>query len=283
MPFGLRSRRVEQGGTISTGPLRHRQARGDARAPRDSAGASTGRCHVAANERLVRTSLPESMSTHDATATAARRLRGAYDAVQELFDLLHATRQQKIDAGQQVRKLEHGETDLLRAAILFAGAGLDSTLKELLRVTLPRLIDQHKPAADKLKQYASQLVDEQPKAAKRLLASLDADAGLRQEYIESLVNPSLQGANHLVKVRDVLGLKELGELTTTNLKTTGVFFTARNQIAHELDLKVPMGRGDSTRRPRPMSTTRDEVDLILRISAAFVINTNELLLAPQGM
>ena len=169
----------------------------------------------------------------------------------------------------------------MRAAILFAGAGLDSTLKELLRVTLPLLVAQHEPAAKKLKAYASQLVDDQPSTAKRLRASLDADAGLREQYIESLVRPSLQGDGDLVKVRDVLGLEERGELTASTLKTTGVFFTARNEIAHELDLKAPKGRGDPTRRPRTMAATRRQVDLILRISAAFVVETNALLLTLQ--
>jgi hypothetical protein len=221
------------------------------------------------------------MSMHDATATAARRLHGAHDAVQGLFDLLHATRQRKIEAGQEVRKLEHGEVDLLRAAILFAGAGLDSTLKELLRVTLPHLVAHHAPAAKKLKTYASQLVVDQPNVAKNLLASLDADAGLRERYIESLVKPSLQGDGDLVKVRDVLGLEDRDELAASSLKTTGAFFTARNEIAHELDLKMPKGRGDSTRRSREMSTTREQVDLILRISAAFVVETDALLLSLQ--
>jgi len=47
------------------------------------------------------------------------------------------------------------EEDLLRAAIVFTGAGLDATLKQLIRDTLPTLLERNQQAHDKFEAFAA--------------------------------------------------------------------------------------------------------------------------------
>jgi len=67
---------------------------------------------------------------HLATETAQRFLVGAYDAVNGVLESLDVLRQIRKDETGDVRgRLPHNEEDLLRAALVFAGAGLDASLK----------------------------------------------------------------------------------------------------------------------------------------------------------
>lgn len=60
-----------------------------------------------------------------------------------------------IDKKDPAGRLSHMEMDLLRAAIVFAGAGLDATLKELIRSALPIVVTTNAVARDKFRRFAS--------------------------------------------------------------------------------------------------------------------------------
>jgi len=173
-----------------------------------------------------------------------------------------------------LRRLPEREIDLLRAAMIFAGAGLDSALKELVRDCLPQLLDQHSRVLGRLKEFGSRLAKEEPRAAVRHLSADNPTEALRQSYVTQLVAQSLQGTSDLIRVRDALGLTKEAALTDTKIKALDEFFTARNQIAHELDLQRPGGRGSSLRRSRRLTTTRDQCDATFLIAGAFVVATD---------
>lgn len=232
---------------------------------------------MAANTLLTLTDLPQPLSKREETAQSARRLEGAHQSVQGLFRTLHAARKVKTQAGKAVRKLEHGEVDLLRAAIVFAGAGIDAVLKQLVRDALPELLNTHSLARGKLQRFGATVVKDQPKTAIAILTSANTNVSLRERYVESLTKGSLQGTSELQSVRDALGISAEGTFDNDALKKLDDFFLARNQIVHELDLKSSSGRGDSTRRARHMKTVRDEADSVFRLSAAFIAKTDELL------
>src|SRR6266508_2282304 len=72
------------------------------------------------------------------TETAQRFLASAYDSVEAVLQTLNTVRQQRrLETGRTLRRLTSPEEDLLRAAIVFTGAGLDATLKQLIRDALP--------------------------------------------------------------------------------------------------------------------------------------------------
>jgi len=232
---------------------------------------------MVANALLELDPLPTILSSHPETAEAARRLKSTHESVQGLFTTLRDARAQKIARGAEVRRLGHGETDLLRSAIVFAGAGLDSVLKQLVRDSLDALLVRHPGTRTSLSRYVVKTVKDEPKKATRILASSSADAQLRTEYVEDLTKGSLQSEKDLQAVRDALGIDPTGPFTDPALNGLGPFFHARNQIVHELDLQMRRAPGDTTRRVRTMKPSRDLANEAIEMSAAFVIATNALL------
>ncbi|MFJ3385958.1 MULTISPECIES: hypothetical protein [unclassified Curtobacterium] len=229
-----------------------------------------------ANRLLELDPLPLALTTHPETAGAARRLVGAHDSVQGLFATLQAARQQKILRGVSVRRLEHGEVDLLRAAIVFAGAGLDAVLKQLVRDALTALLESHPATKTSLNRFVAEMVRGEPKRAQRILGAPSADTALRVEYVDSITKGSLQTEKDLRAVRNALGIAPSGAFTDANLATFADFFIARNEIVHELDLQAS-GPGIPTRRARKMSPVRDLANEAISITAQFVVATDALL------
>jgi hypothetical protein len=231
---------------------------------------------MVANARLVVDALPSPLSTKRQTRDAARRLTGAHASVQGLFDTLHAVRAAKLRAGQDVRRLSHGETDLLRAAVAFAGAGIDAVLKQLIEDALETVLTKSTAARGRLSGYAGSLPKEEPSLAKSILTAPNVEDRLRNAYLDKLTKGSLQSEKELRAVRDALGIKDVGDFSDASLSHHAAFFDARNQIVHELDLQKPNGPGDPSRRYRPMSTCRDLANDALKLSAAYIVAVDAL-------
>jgi hypothetical protein len=225
---------------------------------------------MAANPRLRLTALTVSSSKRE-TQEAARRLKGAHDSINGLFETLHSVRNAKAVSGVSIARLSHGEVDLLRAALVFAGAGLDAVLKQLVRDSLPTLLNTYPAAQGALKGYSARLTSEQPAKAKSILTNPDPTKALRRQYIADLTKASLQGHGELVNIRKALGLADSGSLSDTALSAFSDFFVARNQVAHELDLLQPTGRGTFTRRYRRMDETRDRADAAVMLGGDFIV------------
>jgi hypothetical protein len=225
---------------------------------------------MAANPRLRLSPLTVSSSKQQ-TEESARRLKGAHASIDGLFGTLHSVRDAKIVAGRSLARLSHDEVDLLRAALVFAGAGLDAVLKQLVRDSLPALLDNYPAAQGALKGYSGRLTSEQPAKAKSILMSSDPTQALRQQYIADLTKGSLQGHGELIAIRKALGLPDSGALSEVALSGFSDFFIARNQVAHELDLRRPTGRGTFTRRYRRMEETREQADAALILSGEFIL------------
>jgi len=76
----------------------------------------------------------------------------AHTTLQGIFESLHVVRQAASSSGKDARgRLNEGEVDLLRSALVLAGAGLDAVLKRLARDALPQLlaVGSTQVAADK--------------------------------------------------------------------------------------------------------------------------------------
>jgi hypothetical protein len=84
---------------------------------------------------------------------------------------------------------------------------------------------------------------------------------------------ALQSWTDLKKVRDALGLPTGDptlDLTDARLQRLKDFFAARNEVAHELDLVDPSGKGSRTRRHRDMSSVGAQCDDALAVIDAFL-------------
>lgn len=197
-------------------------------------------------------------SSAPGTDTAQRFLAGAHDSVDGLLKTLDKMRAiRKTDQGDIRGRLAENEADLLRAAVVFTGAGLDATLKQLIRDTLPQLLESSTQAHDKFESFAAdrlgtgEIAD--AKMIARYLTSSDPRGRLIEDYIYNLTGSSLQSAEEVQLAAGALGIDD-GPLRKriTELRP---LFVMRNEISHELDLQRPEKQGDRSRRTRSMAPT----------------------------
>jgi hypothetical protein len=190
--------------------------------------------------------------------TAQRFLASAYDAVNAVLDNLDKVRELRRQQGGDIRgRLTASEEDLLRAAIVFTGAGLDATLKQLIRDTLPTLLESNQQAHEKFERFTAERLGTgeiaDTKMIARYLTSPNPRSRLIEDYIYSLTGSSLQSAEEVQKTAGALGIED-AELRK-RINGLQPLFVARNQISHELDLQSPERRGDRQRRSRAMGPT----------------------------
>jgi hypothetical protein len=189
------------------------------------------------------------------TETAQRFLASGYDSVEAVLETLEGLR---VARGRVRGRLTSAEEDLLRAAIVFTGATLDATLKQLIRDALPVLLDKSTQSHDKFEAFAAQRLGTgeiaDTKMIARYLVSDDPRTRLIEDYIYDLTGSSLQSAEEVGKTAGALGIENADLRRRIAGLTT--LFTARNEVSHELDLQSPGQPGDRTRRSRPMEPTK---------------------------
>jgi hypothetical protein len=216
------------------------------------------------------------------TEIAQRFLASAYDSVDGLLDTLTTIRQaRKAGQGDIRGRLPENEADLLRAAIVFTGAGLDASLKQLIRDSLPTLLDNNAQAHVKFEAFAAdrlgvgEIAD--TKVIARYLTSANPRERLIEDYIYGLTGSSLQSADEVQRVAGALGISD----KTLRTRITGLrsLFVARNEVSHELDLQRPEKQGDRSRRTRRMNQTVSICHEGLEV-AQFMINAVAVQLLP---
>lgn len=137
--------------------------------------------------------------------------------------------------------------DSLRAALLFAGAGLDQALKRLVNFGLPSLTSSDDLAREKFEQWALKAVTHpdtggvDPKQLVALLLGTGATPRdvLIGRYTQALTASSAQSAKRVEDLATALGVKSAN--IRKRCKSDGntalrAAFTVRNEISHELDL-----------------------------------------------
>lgn len=175
----------------------------------------------------------------------------------------------------------HTEQDQLRAALIFAAAGLDSTLKELIRGTIRELAKYDALVRKELETFVNRQIrgdadDPEAKLGTKFLSKvLISDTPLRaviEEYVLDLTGASLQSADQVLKTLKALGISSqiVGEVN--QLKN---IFSIRNKIIHELDVNLRLQQGRRNRNDR----ARDEMVLysnrLLEIAVATINAVDE--------
>ena len=136
-----------------------------------------------------------------------------------------------------VGRVRTEEADLLRAAIVFTSSGVDACCKLLLRETLPTLLDRPSSARNKFDAFLRDEIGRPRNAADfhRALVDLQPRSRLIEYYIEDRTRGSLQSSGDLRKrVKQTLGIPD-AILPDHRLTSLDSFFSARNQVVHEMD------------------------------------------------
>jgi hypothetical protein len=163
------------------------------------------------------------------------------------------------------------EQDLMRAALVFAAAGLDSLIKQLIRDTLQQVIAQNEGARAQFVDYVAGKLKRTDGQQIRFLAETIASEAptihLQRQLITELTGSSLQSKDELLRAAAYFAIpaNEISD-DVNKLKT---IFQARNQIAHEMD--VLLGQGNRGRRQRTVALMRDYSATILNTTLAFYL------------
>jgi len=193
--------------------------------------------------------------------------------------------QQSCDKSRSGRRATGGaltdaEQDLLRAMLVFAAAGLDSLVKELIRDTLRTLAGRDKAVQAELqafvmRQLRGDLSADESEAASgrkfmaRILVAPNPLLGVTEQYITDLTGESMQSAEQLFKAVKALGIDPLTlQLDAALLKR---IFDTRNEIIHEMDIVLESrSKSARKRRSRTIDALTDGADHLLDVGERII-------------
>jgi hypothetical protein len=173
-------------------------------------------------------------------------LCSAHDAASSFLDTFNKVRTARGAKGTPTDE----EQDLLRAMLLFATAGLDSMVKQLVTDALPTVIEKDIGATEMFKQHIERRLEKNERLDRKFLADIIADSNPRKRMLNGLVSEltskSLQSRDQLLKTAAFFNIPSNAICVAPSNLTN--IFAARNQIAHEMD--VDFDQSNRSRRPR---------------------------------
>lgn len=192
---------------------------------------------------------------HELTKPAQQKLWAAFHTVHSMYFNMNLSRALWRDLQKKDHRgrVSESDADILRAAITFAGAGLDASLKQLIRDTIRPLIKIHAPCRIKFHEFVDRhLASGEAMHRKHLRAVLvderGSSAALVELYEWDLTGDSPQSAQ---QVQDVCGALGVNDKNIRRRLQEGEcldkMFRARNCIVHQLDL-IPGASNERTRR-----------------------------------
>ena len=212
--------------------------------------------------------------TKPALLNAYTILSRACESAQSFFDAFGKVRQARNAKGTPT---DH-EQDLLRAALIFAAAGLDSMVKQLVRDTLRTVLSREKGAKLQFADYVqTRLRRKDPIDLKYLAETLVSDKPfehLSGELLRELTSSSLQSKDQLLSVAAYFAIPA-DEISAkpTELKEV---FDVRNQIAHEMDIQFR--QANRSRRSRTFDDMTRYTSIVLTAAVSFYVAVEKRLL-----
>jgi hypothetical protein len=170
------------------------------------------------------------------------------------------------------------EQDLLRAALIFAAAGLDSMVKQLVRDTLRAVLRREKGARLQFADYVQKrLRRKDPVDLVFLSEALVAEKPfehLSAELLRELTSSSLQSKDQLLSVAAYFAIPA-DEISGKPSELKDVF-DVRNQIAHEMD--VQFRQPNRSRRSRTQKDMKRFTSIVLTAAVSFYTAVEKRLL-----
>lgn len=202
-----------------------------------------------------------------------RILKAAHDTAKDLLSTFDRPAGSARAPGPPTAK----EQDLLRSTLIFAGAGLDSSLKLLIRAAMPLLFTKEPKIETKVAEYFSKI---EPKALTVYMLKASPRDAMLEDLINDLTGSSLQSPDELERVIGFLNLDRQaiigpGKNDKQVIKTA---FDTRNNIIHELDVNdEPPAVGVPFRVRRTRDEMVRQTNIILKVAFAFLIEVNNKL------
>lgn len=175
----------------------------------------------------------------------------------------------------------HEQQDLLRAMLMFAGAGLDACAQQIVRDALPEIVKSHEAAREALQGFAARrlrkvsatgvtAIDENV-LAKVLLG--DAEEVFIELLIDDLTGSSMQSVEELKRVAAHLGVISSTELAEA-IETVRAPLKVRNRIAHDMDIKFTESTSRNRRGRKRADMVRD-TNHLLRCAEVLIVKVDD--------
>jgi hypothetical protein len=226
--------------------------------------------------KQIRTQAGEPTSAHLAKAYSITIY--AHTTARSLLDGFNSL---GIERGSGSPSIE--QQDLLRAMLIFAGAGLDACAQQVVRDALPRLVENHADAREALVNFGARVLRKSGDTGggtvdTKVLASImvgDPEANLIERLIDELTGSSMQSVEELKRVAAHLGVTSSTGLMSAIDKVKDPL-DIRNRIAHDMDIKITEGKGRN-RVSRKRASMVDGANLLLAAAEELIIAVdNEL-------
>lgn len=169
----------------------------------------------------------------------------------------------------------HEEQDLYRAMLVFACAGLDVFVKQLVKKKIPQLVDRDAVAKDRFTAFVKKGLNLEDKKILNTLALALINQSPRDvliaEYVGSLSEDSLQSVDELYRVAAASGLDCNSIFSNETRNALKDAFKVRNEIVHEMDINITdlekaiRTSGHRTRRQRVSTQMEKHTKVILEL------------------
>jgi hypothetical protein len=193
-------------------------------------------------------------------------LCNAHEAASSFMDIFDAVRKSRKAVGASTDE----EQDLLRASLVFACAGLDSMIKQLVRDALPTVIDKHPGSHLMLQQHVERVLKNSPTFGVEYMAEIivshEPRALLINRLIGDLTSGSVQSAEEVMRIGAHFDIPSKD--IVTDVPGLKAVFGARNQIVHEMD--VDFKQVNRNRRPRSKSKMTEYTSEVFKVASAFL-------------
>lgn len=165
----------------------------------------------------------------------------------------------------------------MRASVVFAAAGLDAVVKELIREAI-RALAEHEPDVQKeletfvQRQLRGDSDEADATVGRKFLASIlvsnSPQKRLIDEYILELTGSSLQSVSQLHKAAKALGLAA-ADVGIRNDELRPIF-DARNKMIHELDVNLDKTAARRNQNSRTTDSMKNWSDKLLFVAEELV-------------
>jgi hypothetical protein len=173
------------------------------------------------------------------------------------------------------------EQDLLRAMLIFASAGLDSMLKQLIKDVLPFVIEDNIGARLQFKNYVEKKLIQKStisspnidiKLLSDILVETSPKKALKQKLLDDLTSDSIQSKDQLLKVAAFFGITP--DALSIDAKKLKEVFDVRNHIAHEMD--IDFKQPNRNRVPRSRDDMVEKTNILLQVADNFLKSVDNL-------
>lgn len=216
--------------------------------------------------------------THEATHKAYSILKYAHDTAESLLKAFDVVRAERSPSGKPTPGTPTDEEqDLLRAMVVFAGAGLDSMTKQLIRDALPEVIKRDSEARGELRKFAARHLRRESEIAEFPLVDLSllADLLLTQNpgdalvaaLVDELTGGSLQSTDEIFKTLRCFGVDPAS--VRIDQRHLAPVFECRNKLIHEFDIDFSQARRN--RFPRRKKDMVSNASQLLGLSARMLL------------